>query len=196
MDHTLVRLKSEVMRLSVHYQTFDLSYRAVSLPPLDVQRHRVLGVEAVIIPPGDQPHIAVVSLLPAWPLNSASVLAVEAGTPEDGAREMRGDCDPVEDVEQVPVNDRVQIWQVWVVEASIALLLQDTLELPAEDEGRDVGDGDGLVPDRGAGLQGVGDVSGGSGVSVGAGGGPVVCHQGHQRRHSQPLAERAACVQV
>ena len=161
-----------------------------------MQGHRVLGVEAVIVPPGDQPHVAVVSILPARPPHPTSVLAVEAGAAEDGPGEVGGHGDPVEDVQQVPVDDGVQVRQGWIVEASIALLLQDILELLAEDEGRDVGDGDGLVPDWGVGLQRVGDVPSGRGVSVGAGGHPVVSHHRHQGRHSEALAERTARVQV
>ena len=110
------------MMLSVSHQIRDLTYRTVSFPPLDVQRHRVLGVEAVIVPPGDQPHVAVVRVLPARPLHLAPVLAIEAGAAEDGAGEVGGHGDPVEDVQQVPVDNGVKVRQVWVVKASITLL--------------------------------------------------------------------------
>ena len=96
---------------------------------------------------------------------------------------MRGDSNAVEEIDQVPVDDGVELGQQGGGQAGVALLVQDGLQLPPEDEGRDVRDGYRCLGRWLESLQGVTQVAIRSA-------GSVVSQQGHQRGHRQSLKLR------
>ena len=126
-------------------------------------------METLVVPPGDDLHVPVVQVRPA-----REVLAQEK------AGEVRGDSNAVEEIDQVPVDDGVELRQPGGGQAGVALLVQDGLQLPPEDEGGNVGDGYRGLSGRLESLQGV------TQVTV-RGAGPVVSQESHQGGHRQSL---------
>ena len=104
-----------------------------------------LGVESDVVPLSDNPHVPVVCILPARQLPPFLLLAVEAGAVEQHPGEVAGHGYALEDVEKVPVDDRMKVGEGGIIEAGVALLVQEVLQLLPQHQGGDVGDVDGEV---------------------------------------------------
>ena len=168
VHHPRVALQHKTLVRYWEIFQFD-THRTVPLTPLEVKRQQVRLVEALVVPPGDDPDVPVVEVCPARDLGAQQ----EAG-------QVGGHGYPVEKVDEVPVDDGVELGQAGVGEAGVALLVQDGLQLPPEDEGGNVGDGYRGLSGRLESLQGV------TQVTV-RGAGPVVSQESHQGGHRQSL---------
>ena len=104
------------IRLIITVYGVESSYRTVPLSPLNMKWKQVFFVKFIIIPAGVHPHILVVSIFPA---GMCSIFVNTWGM-QNHAWKMGGNCYPVEIVNQVPANDRVEVWTLGIGQASIS----------------------------------------------------------------------------
>ena len=166
--------------------------------PLQVEWKIALTVQFTVVPLGGHPHIGVVRLSPGRVQHWWQWL-------EQKARQVGWQRCPMEVVEQVPIDDRMQGWTFWRGQAHVAFLCKDRLELPTQHKRRDIRDSDGCVVQRWVwGHQWVRHLSrpflcnwcwtalwprhGRVGT--------VVSHTACEARNRSPLTEDALCVQV
>ena len=108
--------------------------------PLQVERQVVLPVQLTVVPLGGHPHVGVVRLSPGRVQHRWQWL-------EQKARQVGRQRCPVEVVEQVPIDDRVQGWTFWRGETHITFLCKNRLELPTKHERGNVGNCEGGMVD-------------------------------------------------
>ena len=106
----------------------------------------------------------------------------------------------MEEVEQVPVEDGMEVRKGGVGQANVAFLVKNRLQLSPENQRRDVWHGDGFVSNRRMGFQRMRNINRIIITVGGRGSGgwtrAEVRHHGHERRHGEFVAEGTGRVQI